>query len=85
MEDEPHEIFSNFVTLGVNLGTLDDNMLVRRAVLVYAVYCSSNQARNARVHITPENAEGMLQQNAKNAASPDSNIAYEIDALYANF
>ena len=85
LEDEPHEIFSNFVTLGVNLGTLDDNMLVRRAVLVYAVYCSSNQARNARVHITPENAEGMLQQNATNAASPDSNIAYEIDALYANF
>ena len=73
---------SNFVMLGVNLGTVDDHLLIRRAILVYAAYCATNQARHIPHSINAETADGMLQQNAKHAACHHTSVALVIDSGY---
>ena len=81
-EESSQDILSNFVALGVNLAAVPDDVLVRRAVLVYAVYCSTNQARNCNSRISSDEAATMLQQNSKHAADSRNNVASFISSSF---
>ena len=56
----------NFITLGVNSCKVDDNMLTLRAVLVYAIFRTTNQLRH-RPTDSVELARDMVCQFAKEA------------------
>ena len=80
--DTGQEMLSNFVLLGINLKNVDDNLLTRRAILLYAAYRSTNQARHHPHPINAEIAEGVLQQNAKQAAGTNSSVIHVMDTAH---
>ena len=51
----------NFVALGLNHGSVDDVTLTKRAILVYAVFRTTNALRHGGIR-NVEHATDMLQQ-----------------------
>ena len=71
----------NFITLGVNMGKVDDRTLTLRAVLVYAVFRTTNQLRHR-----PANdgtfVKDMVQQYAKEAVRGHAKATRVLDGSF---
>ena len=61
----------DFVTLGLNRGTLEDSTLTLKAILIYSVYRTSDMYRRKGA-TNQENATQALQQFAKDAVKGHS-------------
>ena len=56
-----------FITLGLNLSEVDDDALARRAILVYAVYCTVNNIRHTNPATSGETVMDMMLQYTQEA------------------
>ena len=70
----------NFVILGVNHGSVEDSLLVKRAVVVYAIYRTSNKLRHSPAR-SNEEARDMAQQYTKEAVRGHVNATAMLESF----
>ena len=71
----------NFVTLGVNSGRVDDSTLTLRAVLVYAVFRTTNHLRHRPLN-RRELVWDMVRQFAKEAVRGHDKATQLLDCAF---
>ena len=64
-DDDTRGLLGRFVTLGLHAGPVSDQSLTQRAIVVYAVYMTTNKLRNSRAAAV--DIGDVLQQFAKEA------------------
>ena len=63
----PSNAKGDFIVLGLNQGSVEDALLTKRAILVYAVYRATNLQRHSDDVASIVESSGILQQYAKEA------------------